>query len=151
VLSNKTKYAIKALVALAGNNGKPMVISDIAGKEHIPKKFLEAILLDLKKQGILGSKSGAGGGYHLIRKPGEVALTTVLRTMGGPIALLPCVSLNYYERCTDCDDEQLCSLRSVVMKVRDASLAIFADTTLKDMVRMEKKLREKKAAGRKAR
>ncbi len=150
MLSNKTKYAIKALVALARNYNNPMIISDLAKQEHIPKKFLETILLDLKKQGILGSRIGIGGGYHLKRKPEEVELAEVLRTIGGPIALLPCVSLNYYERCMDCEDEETCSLRDTVMKVRDATLAIFAKTTLDDMVKRERTLKAKQRSRRKA-
>lgn len=140
MLSNKTKYAIKALVALA-RQGKPMIISDIAEQERIPKKFLETILLELKKQGILASKIGIGGGYYLLKKPDEVALTQVLRAVGGPIALLPCVSLNFYERCEDCVDEASCSLRDVLLEVRDATLKIFVNTTLQDMVDREKKLK----------
>ncbi len=139
MLSNKTKYAIKALVALARKD-KPMIISEIAEKEMIPKKFLEAILLELKKQGILGSKIGIGGGYYLLKKPKDIMLTQVLRTAGGPIALYPCVSLNFYERCEDCKDEATCSLRAVLLKVRDVTLDVFADTSLEDMVRNEKKL-----------
>lgn len=140
MLSNKTKYAIKALVALA-RQGKPMIISDIAEQERIPKKFLETILLELKKQGILASKIGIGGGYYLLKKPDEVALTQVLRAVGGPIALLPCVSLNFYERCEDCTNEATCSLRDVLLEVRDATLKIFVNTTVQDMVDREKKLK----------
>lgn len=140
MLSNKTKYAIKALVALA-RKGKPMIISAIAEEERIPKKFLETILLELKKQGILASKIGIGGGYYLLKKPNEVVLTQVLRAVGGPIALLPCVSLNFYERCEDCVDEASCSLRDVLLEVRDATLKIFVNTTLQDMVDREKKLK----------
>jgi Rrf2 family protein len=147
MLSNKTKYAIKALVALARNK-EPMTIFQIAEKERIPKKFLEAILLELRKQGILGSKIGVGGGYYLLKKPKEIVLTQVLRASGGPIALLPCVSLNFYERCEDCADETTCSLRDVVLDVRDATLKIFAETTLKDMVDRESKLRAKKKRGK---
>ena len=143
MLSNKTKYAIKALVALA-RQGKPMIISAIAEQERIPKKFLETILLELKKQGILASKIGIGGGYYLLKKPSEVALTQVLRAVGGPIALLPCVSLNFYERCDDCVDEASCSLRDVLLEVRDVTLKIFVNTTIQDMVDREKKLKTRK-------
>jgi len=143
MLSNKTKYAIKALVSLARNK-EPMTIMEIAEQERIPKKFLEAILLELKKQGILGSKIGIGGGYYLLKKADEIELTQVLRASGGPIALLPCVSLNFYERCEDCVDEATCSLRDTVLQVRNATLKIFAETTLKDMVEREKKLKAQK-------
>jgi Rrf2 family protein len=147
MLSNKTKYAIKALVAFAREK-KPMTILEVAEKERIPKKFLEAILLELKKQGILGSKIGVGGGYYLLKKPKEVVLTQVLRAVGGPIALLPCVSLNFYERCEDCVDEATCSLRDTLLVVRDATLKIFARTTLRDMVEREEKLKGKKKSKR---
>jgi Rrf2 family protein len=144
MLSNKTKYAIKALVALARKQ-EPMTIMEIAEQENIPKKFLEAILLELRKQGMLASKIGIGGGYYLLKKPNEIVLTQVLRVVGGPIALLPCVSLNFYERCEDCKDEVTCSLRDVVLKVRDASLEVFGNTTLQDMVNREKKLKSLKS------
>jgi len=143
MISNKTKYAIKALVALARNK-EPMTILEIAEQERIPKKFLEAILLELKKRGMLGSKIGIGGGYYLLMKPDEIELAKVLRASGGPIALLPCASLNFYERCEDCIDEATCSLRDTVLYVRDATLKIFAETTLKDMVEREKKLKAQK-------
>ena len=87
---------------------KPMSISRIAEEEHIPKKFLEQILLDLRNAGLLYSKKGAGGGYSLIKDPKEIVLAQVLRITGGPIALLPCVSLNFYQRCEECIDEGTC-------------------------------------------
>ena len=100
MLSKKSKYALKALVALAKKyNQGPMLISDIAVQEKIPKKFLEAILLDLRKQGILGSKIGAGGGYYLSKKPSEVTLSQVLRFTDGPIALIPCGHLCLCDEC----------------------------------------------------
>ncbi|MCW3083915.1 MAG: rrf2 family protein putative transcriptional regulator [Bacteroidetes bacterium] len=145
MLSKKTKYAIKALVHLAKNYGKgPILISRLSEEEKIPKKFLEAILLDLRKQGILGSKIGVGGGYYLIKKPGEVVLSQVLRSIDGPIALIPCVSMNFYERCDDCPDETICGIRDVVMQVRDASLKILSETTLGDILKRETLLKAKK-------
>src|ERR1035438_5369781 len=95
MISKKTKYAIKALVALARKKDKgPMTISEIAKQEKIPKKFLEAILLDLRRQGILKSKIGIGGGYYLLMKPKDIVLSRVLRNIDGPIAMVPCVSLD---------------------------------------------------------
>lgn len=141
MISKKTKYAIKALLHLAKNYGKgPILIGTLSKQEKIPKKFLEAILLDLRKQGILGSKMGAGGGYYLIKKPAEVFLSQVLRSTGGPIALIPCVSLNFYERCDDCIDETICGIRDVMIEVRDASLKILSTTTLEDILQREEKL-----------
>jgi len=140
MLSKKTKYAIKALVALAKSE-KSMTISEIAVQESIPKKFLETILLDMRKQGLLGSKIGIGGGYHLIKKPKDIALTQLLRSIDGPIAMIPCVSLNFYERCEDCADEVTCGIRSAFIEVRDASLKILAGITLEDILKREAHLK----------
>jgi Rrf2 family protein len=139
MISKKTKYAIKALVALAKRKDKgPMTISEIAKQEKIPKKFLETILLDLRRQGILKSKIGIGGGYYLLMKPKEIVLTRLLRNIDGPIALLPCVSLNFYERCEDCKDEVTCGIRKTFIEVRDATLKILSETTLEDILKKEK-------------
>ena len=98
MLSKKSKYAIHALVYLAERDGQgPVQIGEIADSQNIPKKFLEAILLELKNGRILNSKKGKGGGYYLQRKPEEINLTEVIRLTNGAIALLPCVSLNFYE------------------------------------------------------
>ena len=96
----------------------------IAEKEQISHKFLERILLDLKKAGFLGSKKGKGGGYYLIRKASEIKMTEVIRVLEGPIAMLPCVSLNYYERCEDCPEESACSVHRLMLQVRDQTLNV---------------------------
>jgi Rrf2 family protein len=141
MISKKTKYAIKALVALARRDDtNPMTISDIAKQENIPKKFLETILLDLRKQGILKSRVGIGGGYYLSMKPEDVPLARILRNIDGPIALLPCVSLNFYERCDDCKDENTCGIRKAFTEVRDATLKILSETTLGDILKKEDRL-----------
>ncbi|WP_423147004.1 RrF2 family transcriptional regulator [Rubrolithibacter danxiaensis] len=138
MLTKKTKYAVKALMALARNEEKsPMLISDIALKEQLPKKFLEAILLELKRNGFLGSKKGAGGGYYLLKKAEEIKLVAIIRVIDGPIALLPCVSLNFYERCEECTNEPYCGIRDVMKDVRDATLKILSDTSIADMIRRE--------------
>jgi Rrf2 family protein len=150
MLSKKSKYAIKALVVLAKQYGKgPMLISAISESERIPRKFLESILLELKKRGILGSKMGAGGGYYLLKEPSEVFLTNVLRLTDGPIALVPCVSLNFYERCDECRDEVSCGIRSVALQVRDASLEILGKVSLADLVEREIPLKGPKPKGKK--
>ena len=147
MISKKTKYAIKALVALAKSaDKKSMTIMEIANQERIPKKFLEAILLDMRKQGILGSKIGIGGGYYLLKKPKDIALTQLLRTIDGPIALVPCVSLNFYERCEDCVDEVTCGIRIAFMEVRDATLKILSEITLEDILQKEEKLKRLKTS-----
>ena len=146
MISKKTKYAMKALVALArnGDNGS-MTIMEIAEQEKIPKKFLETILLDLRKQGILKSKIGIGGGYYLLMKPKDIVLARVLRSIDGPIAMLPCVSLNFYERCADCTDEVTCGIRQTFIEVRDATLKILSETTLADILRKEDRLKALKS------
>ena len=141
MLSKKSKYAIKALVVLAKKYGHgPVLISEISNEERIPRKFLEAILLEFRKTGILGSKKGSGGGYYLIKSPNEVMLSSVMRLTDGPISLTPCVSLNFYERCAECTDEITCGLRAVAKDVRDASLQILSNTSLADLVAREQKL-----------
>ena len=137
MLSKKTKYGLKALIYIARQDGLvPVLISDISVKERIPKKFLEAILLDLKKFGILGSKKGKGGGYYLMKDPKTVTAAAVIRVLEGPIALLPCVSLNYYEKCDDCPDEVTCSLHKFMGEVRDSTLNILQQKTLYDLTQL---------------
>ena len=123
---------------------EPMQISRIAAEEHIPKKFLEQILLDLRNAGLLYSKKGAGGGYKLIKDPKEIFLVQVLRITGGPIALLPCVSLNFYQRCEECIDEGTCGIRNVFVDVRNASLKILTETSIADVIERESSLQVSK-------
>ncbi|HVB02276.1 MAG TPA: Rrf2 family transcriptional regulator [Chitinophagaceae bacterium] len=145
MLSKKTRYALKALVVLARNYGHgPMLISALSKEETIPKKFLEGILLELRNAGILGSKKGAGGGYYLLKPPGDVMVSEVFRKIGGPIALIPCVSLNFYERCEECRDEATCGIRDMALQVRDATLEILTRTSLADVMQREDRLRSGK-------
>ncbi len=138
MLSKKCKYAIHALVHLAKKYQQgPVHIQEIADQERIPKKFLEAILLELRKAKILQSKKGKGGGYYLQKKPEEVNLIEIIRLMDGAIAMLPCVSLNYYEPCEECKDERICSIRTAFIGVRDETLRILAESTLARMVKNE--------------
>ncbi len=138
MLSKKTRYAIKALVVLGKNFGEaPMQISKIASDEHIPKKFLEQILLDLRNAGLLYSKKGAGGGYGLVKDPAEIFVVQVLRLTGGPVALLPCVSLNFYQKCDECSNEATCGVRDVFLEVRNATLKILSETSIADVIRRE--------------
>ena len=141
MLSKKCKYAIHALVYLAERYQKgPVHISEIALKKHIPKKFLEAILLELRNAKVLHSKKGKGGGYYLHQKPADVNLMEVIRLMDGAIALLPCVSLNYYEPCEECRNEKTCGIRDTFIKVRDETLSILGGTTLDKILKREKVL-----------
>lgn len=133
MLSKKTKYGLKALSYLSKQpKNEPVLISDISNSENISKKFLESILLTLKKSGILSSKKGRGGGYYLLKNPDEIKISTIIRLLEGPIAMLPCVSLNYYERCDDCVDEEGCSLNILMAEVRDSTLKILENKTLAD-------------------
>jgi Rrf2 family protein len=136
MISRKSKYALKALIVLAKEFGQgPVLISDIAQREGIPRKFLELILLELRNEGILQSKKGKGGGYFLARQPHQITLGEVLRTLEGPLAPLPCVSRTAYARCAECRDERTCGIRMVMKDVRDATARIFDSTTLDDILR----------------
>jgi len=145
MLPKKTHYAIKALTRLAQvyYEKKPLRASHISEAEKIPRKFLEAILLELKQKGFVTSRMGPTGGYLLARHPEEVMLSQVIRSTGGPIALLPCVSLNFYESCIGCPNENTCGLHEVMFEVREASLKILSKTSLTDLVLREKRLLRK--------
>ena len=134
MLSKKTQYAFRALTHLAENYGKgPILISEISYQKDIPLKFLENILNELKKANFLESKKGKGGGYCLKVSPKKIDLASVIRITNGPIALLPCVSLNFYQRCEDCDEEN-CGLHRVMTITRDATLKILEKKTLADII-----------------
>lgn len=134
MLSKKTKYGIKALTFLAKQESKePVAIATISKNENISLKFLESILLTLKKNGFLGSKKGKGGGYYLLKEPNQIKMTSIMRVLEGPIAMVPCVSLNFYEKCDDCPDENLCAVHKLMIQVRDNTLQIFRNTTLADL------------------
>ena len=134
MLSKKSQYAFKALIYLSEKfNEGPVLISEIAAKKKIPIKFLESILLELKKADILDSKKGKGGGYFLKQKPEKVKVATIIRLINGPIAMLPCVSLYFYERCKNCNEKH-CGLHDMMIEVRDATLGIVENRTLKDLI-----------------
>jgi Rrf2 family protein len=131
----KAKYGLRALTVLAREYGRgPVLIGTLASSERIPHKFLEIILLDLKRKGLLVSKKGKGGGYQLSKSPSEITLGELVRILDGPIALLPCVSQTAYERCEDCVDENTCGLRHVMKEVRDATATILDGATLADVL-----------------
>jgi Rrf2 family protein len=136
MISKKAKYAFKALTRLAEGyeTHKPLLISEISEKENIPKKFLEAILLELRNNGILQSQKGKGGGYLLRTAPNDVSLAKIIRIIDGPIAPILCVSLNFYGKCDDCNSEERCKIRPFMKKLRDANLSVYENTTLKDLL-----------------
>ena len=143
MLSKKSKYGLQALLALTqAPQGSSVLISELAEKEHIPKKFLEAILLELKKQGILQSKTGKGGGYQLAKHPSQIKLGQVIRILEGPLAPVSCVSQSAYKRCEECKDEYRCGIRLVMKEVRDAIANILDNTSLEEMNLKAKKLTE---------
>jgi Rrf2 family protein len=135
MLTNKTRYALKALIALARqHDGEPVSIADLARKERIPRKFLELILLELKNLGYLQSKKGKGGGYALAKSPQDIKLGQVIRLIEGPLAPVPCVSQTAYRRCDECVDEASCGIRLVMKDVRDAIAAILDSTSVADVL-----------------
>ncbi len=134
MLSKKSQYAFQALGFLAERYQQgPVLISEISQKRKIPLKFLENILLELKKEGLLESKKGKGGGYFLASDPAKVKVASIIRLLDGPIAMLPCVSLYFYERCKNCN-EKSCGLHDMMLQVRDATLRILENRSLIDLV-----------------
>ena len=135
MLSKKTKYGLKALTYIAKQEKNiPVQIATIAAEENISHKYLESILLSLRKAGFLDSKKGKGGGYYLLKPSSEIVMTDVIRVLEGPIAMLPCVSLNFYEKCDDCPDENACSVHKLMIQVRDNTLHVLRNNTLSDLL-----------------
>jgi len=139
MLSKKCQYALHALIYLADlDEGSPVTIREIAAEKSISKKFLEAILLDLKNGGILGSKKGKSGGYYLIKKASEISIIEVIRHIDGAVAMLPCVSLNFYDSCGMCSDEKTCRINHLFGQVRDATLKILTSNSIADLANTNK-------------
>ena len=140
ILSKKTRYAIVALTRLAREYGKgPMQIREISETEKIPQSFLENILLEMKKAGILGSNLGKSGGYYLLKRPEDVSLAEVVRHFEGTISLMYCVSENSYRPCEFCKDENTCQIKKVFKEIRDSTNAILARTTLRELIKNKRK------------
>jgi Rrf2 family protein len=134
LLSRRTKYGLKALLVLAEEAGEgPVLVAELAAREAIPRKFLEAILLDLNRHGLVQSRKGKGGGYLLRRPPSEITFGDAVRALEGPLALVPCVSQTAYQRCADCLDEPTCGVRMAMGEVRDATARILDGMTLADV------------------
>jgi Rrf2 family protein len=133
MISQKAKYALRALTALArARRGAPMLIADIAEQQNIPKKFLEQILLDLKHRGLVISKRGKDGGYLLLKPPEDITFGEILRMIDGPIAPLPCLSQTAYRKCDDCLSEAECEIRHVFARVADATREVLFSATIAD-------------------
>jgi Rrf2 family protein len=130
-LSKRTQYSLRALYALTRNyGGGPLLITNLARDEAIPKKFLEQILLAMKSAGFVASKKGKGGGYMLAQPPRKITIGAVIRALEGPLAPLPCASETRFRKCDECVDIQTCGTRIVMRRVRDATAAILDETTL---------------------
>lgn len=142
MLSKKAKYALQACLSLAGEvPGQPVLIADLAERDGIPKKFLEIILLDLRNAGLLASRKGKGGGYHLAKAPDQIFIGQIVRLMDGPLAPVPCVSQTAYQPCADCHEERYCGIRMVMKDVRDAIAGIYDTTSLSDVLERQRKAR----------
>lgn len=143
MLSQKARYALRALFVLgARKDAEPVMIADIAEEADVPRKFLEQILLELKKRGILHSHRGKFGGYTLGRPPESITFAEIIRAIDGPLALSPCASRTAYRKCDDCDDEVTCAIRKVLLSVRDATADILERRTLAQAIADEKSTRK---------
>lgn len=137
MLTAKAKYGLKAMVHLASRPaGKPALIADIAAEEGIPKKFLDAILNELRQAGYLISKPGRGGGYMLAVPPEKIIVGDIIRRLDGPLAAVPCVSRNFYARCQDCKSEEDCRVRRLMLEAREALAQVLDARTLADMQKL---------------
>jgi Rrf2 family protein len=132
MLSQRGRYALKALLCLARRDPEQLGVSAIAEAEQIPRKYLEAIMTELRKAQIVESTRGWSGGYRLARPADLITFGEVIRLTDGPLALLPCASRNFYKRCDDCPDETACALRQVMARVRNEVSVILDRTTLAD-------------------
>lgn len=131
MMSKRCKYALKAMIRLARNYNQGFLSTAIiAQDENISKKFLEQILLELKRAKLVNSKQGNAGGYYLLKSPDDVSLADIYRIFEGPIALTPCISLNFYEPCDDCVDEATCYLRKELIIVREKTRKSMMEATL---------------------
>jgi Rrf2 family protein len=149
MLSRRSKYGLKALLQLAHDPAEqPVLIADLSAREAIPRKFLEAILLDLKRHGLVESRKGRGGGYLLRRRPDEITVGEVIRVLEGPLALVPCVSRTAYTSCVDCVDERTCGVRLAMKDVRDATARILDHLTLGDLNRRARVPRRRRVSRR---
>jgi Rrf2 family protein len=139
MLTQRSRYALRALIFIAQSGGiAPVPISQIAGDQKLPRKFLEIILLDLKNGGLVESYRGKLGGYRLARPAGQISFGEIIRLIEGPLALVPCVSVTAYQRCADCFEETTCAIRKVMLTVRDSTAHILDNTSLADLAREDR-------------
>ena len=130
-LSRRCKYALRALYTLSRTNpAVPVAVGEIAERENIPKKFLEAILVQLRNSGVVESHIGKKGGYRLAKSPGEITIGAVIRIIDGPLAPLPCASESAFRVCEECVGRGRCETRVIMRQVRDAIAHVLDRTTL---------------------
>jgi Rrf2 family protein len=131
MLSQKAKYAIKALLVLARAEEDELVqVNQIAEQQNIPKKFLDLIFFELRRHNLIVSTRGREGGYSLGKPAVDISIASIVRAVDGPLAPLPCASVKFYRRCSDCNDEKTCEVRRLMREVRDAASAILDNTSL---------------------
>lgn len=151
MISQRARYAFKALIVLARAGSAGMQIRDIAEKEQIPRKFLEQILLSLKAGGLISSRRGREGGYALLKSAEQISLGSVLRMIDGPIAPLPCLSRTAYRKCDDCPSEELCAVRAGFAEAYDASLHVLEATSIAQAIKAtESRKRKRRVPGTRA-
>ena len=137
MLSNKAKYGLKAMLYLAARpESGPVGILEIARDQNIPKKFLDTILLELRRNGVMHSRKGRGGGYILSRPAAEISVGRLIRALDGPLAPIGCASKTAYRPCADCTDIKACQVRRTMQRVRDAMADILDNTNLAEMLTM---------------
>jgi Rrf2 family protein len=133
MLSQKARYALRAMIELAREDGQ-VTAGELAVRADAPRKFLEAILLALARQGLVSSRRGKFGGYLLGREPAQISFAEIIRLVDGPLALTPCVSRTAFRRCEDCRDVATCALREALLRARDATAAVLEGYSLSDAI-----------------
>ncbi|GAA0561780.1 RrF2 family transcriptional regulator [Rhizomicrobium electricum] len=147
MLSQKAKYALKALIALAeAENGELLQAGEMAEAHNIPKKFLDLILLELRRHRLVDSRRGKRGGYLLMRPADTIKVGDIVRVIDGPLAPIPCASVTAYRPCTDCGDTKSCTVRKIMREVRDAAAGVLDNRTLADLAKPPKKAKARRAS-----
>ena len=146
MISQKARYAFKAVIALAASPGECLQAQHIATSEQIPQSFLHQILLELRRSGLIASRRGREGGHFLVRDPAQISFGEVLRLIDGPVAPLPCLSRTAYRPCHDCKDEASCVVRRGFSRAYDATLEVLERTSIADALADDSKLERRSAS-----
>jgi Rrf2 family protein len=133
MISKKMKYALKALIEIVNNKEEHISASHIAAKANVPIKFLEQILTELRKGHIVSSVKGSFGGYYLLKEPQNITIADIYRIIDGPIAWVSCASLNFYETCKDCPNEDTCNIHHALVYLRNETLRVLQKMTIQDL------------------